>query len=178
MKAKKKKESSGLGTVGQVLIILVIGLALAFAQRWVFKGPLNPFEKYDIRRVNAKLMKKVVVSLPPFEYIDAEKLQSLLTNDLAVILDSRLPGEYAAGHLAGAVNIGMSNLDRFLATLPAQLARGKVLVVCPARAGDTKTDVLVKKLSERKIFPLFVLQGDIAAWSRQGLKIETGGGEK
>jgi len=178
MKAKKKKESSGLGTVGQVLVILVVGLALAFAQRWVFKGPLNPFEKYDIRRVNAKLMKKVDALLPTFEYIDAEKLQSLLTNDLAVILDSRLPGEYAAGHLAGAVNIGMLSPDQFLPLLNTHLSGGKVLVVCPARAGDAKADVLVKKLIERKIFPLFVLQGDIAAWSRQGLMIETGGGEK
>jgi rhodanese-related sulfurtransferase len=175
MSAKKNVQSSGLGTVGQVLIILVIGLALALAQRWVFKGPLNPFETYDIRRVNAKLMKKVVVSLPPFEYIAAEKLQSLLTNDLAVILDGRSPGDYANGHLAGAVNIGMLSPGQFLPQLNTYLSGGKVPVVCPARPGDAKADIWVKELIKRKIFPLFVLQGDIAAWSGQGLAIETGG---
>lgn len=175
MNAKKKVQSSGLGTVGHVLIILVIGLAMAFVHRWLFDRPLNPFEKYDIRRVNAKLMKKVDALLPTFEYIDAEQLRQLLTNDLAVILDGRSPGDYANGHLAGAVNIGMLSPGQFLPQLNTYLSGGKVPVVCPARTGDAKADIWVKELIKRKIFPLFVLQGDIAAWSGQGLAIETGG---
>ncbi|MER7959606.1 rhodanese-like domain-containing protein [Streptomyces sp. NPDC096030] len=60
--------------------------------------------------------------------LDADQARARL-GDLTVV-DVRTPGEYAAGHVPGALNIPLDRLSRALPALKEAAARGELLVVC------------------------------------------------
>ncbi|MFB0626996.1 rhodanese-like domain-containing protein [Streptomyces sp. AB3(2024)] len=62
-----------------------------------------------------------------------------------IVLDVRTPGEYATGHLPGALNIPLDDLTRALPDIREASDRGDILVVCAsgsrsARACETLAD--------------------------------------
>ncbi|WP_431782597.1 rhodanese-like domain-containing protein [Streptomyces chumphonensis] len=55
-----------------------------------------------------------------------------------IVVDVRTPGEYAAGHLPGAHNIPLDDLDRALPALRTAADRGDLLLVCASGARSTQ----------------------------------------
>ncbi len=49
--------------------------------------------------------------------------------DELTVIDVRTPGEYAGGHIPGALNIPLDQLDRALPEIRDAARRGEVLVV-------------------------------------------------
>lgn len=83
-----------------------------------------------------------------------------------VVLDVRSPGEFAAGHVPGAMNIPHDRIGEHLAEVP----RDKdVVLYCQSgrRAG-----IAAQVLAEQGYTRLFHLEGDIAAWKAQGRPLE------
>lgn len=83
-----------------------------------------------------------------------------------VVLDVRSPGEFAAGHVPGALNIPHDRIGEHLADVP----RDKdVVLYCQSgrRAG-----IAAQVLAEQGYTRLFHLEGDIAAWKAQGRPLE------
>lgn len=83
-----------------------------------------------------------------------------------VVLDVRSPGEFAAGHVPGALNIPHDRIGEHLAEVP----RDKdVVLYCQSgrRAG-----IAAQVLAEQGYTRLFHLEGDIAAWKAQGRPLE------
>jgi hydroxyacylglutathione hydrolase len=99
--------------------------------------------------------------------VQPDELESVLAGG-AELVDVRNSSEFAAGHLAGAVNLPLGRLAERLDELP----RGGTLVVhCQsgARAG-----VAASLLAARGFHDVRHLAGDYAGWSRAGRPVETG----
>jgi len=83
-----------------------------------------------------------------------------------VVLDVRSPGEFAAGHVPGAINIPHDRIGEHLAEVPKDK---DVVLYCQSgrRAG-----IAAQVLAEQGYTRLFHLEGDIAAWKANGRPLE------
>ncbi|KQX65447.1 rhodanese-like domain-containing protein [Streptomyces sp. Root1310] len=80
------------------------------------------------------------------------------------IVDVRTPGEYAGGHISGALNIPLDQLDRALPDLRTAARRGEVLIVC---ASGARSENACRMLAENGIHTA-TLAGGTGAWAAQG----------
>ncbi|MEU9338816.1 rhodanese-like domain-containing protein [Streptomyces sp. NPDC048290] len=92
--------------------------------------------------------------------LDADQAHTRL-GDLTVV-DVRTPGEYASGHLPGALNIPLDQLERALPVL--RRVHGELLVVCASGARSANA---CARLAEAGIAAM-TLTGGTADWSRRG----------
>ncbi|MEU2440007.1 rhodanese-like domain-containing protein [Streptomyces rubradiris] len=84
-------------------------------------------------------------------------------HDLTVI-DVRTPGEYASGHLPGALNIPLDHIRRALPELRHAAGREDVLLVC---ASGARSENARKLLAEQGI-PAAGLAGGTNGWAARG----------
>jgi rhodanese-related sulfurtransferase len=80
------------------------------------------------------------------------------------IIDVRIPGEYASGHLPGAHNIPLDHLHTALPALKAAAARGTLLIVC---ASGNRSTTACTELAAADI-PATTLTGGTTAWAGEG----------
>ncbi|MCX2923279.1 rhodanese-like domain-containing protein [Streptomyces sp. NEAU-W12] len=94
--------------------------------------------------------------------VDPRQARSRL-HELTVI-DVRTPGEYAGGHIPGALNIPLDQLDRALPDIRSAAGRGEVLVVCAsgARSGNA-----CRMLADNGVHAA-TLSGGTSAWAAEG----------
>jgi rhodanese-related sulfurtransferase len=92
----------------------------------------------------------------------AEQARSRL--DELTVIDVRTPGEYAAGHLPGALNIPLDRIRQALPEIRHAAARGDVLVVCASGARSQKACAL---LAEQGVSTA-TLTGGTGAWAAAG----------
>jgi rhodanese-related sulfurtransferase len=97
--------------------------------------------------------------------IDAPQLRRLLTTGHPVrLLDVRTPGEFAAGHIAGAINIPLDQLKAVAGRL-SDPALGDLVVICQAGArAATACEVLTAAGHRGPI----LLTGGMNAWQGAG----------
>ncbi|HEU5439237.1 MAG TPA: rhodanese-like domain-containing protein [Ktedonobacterales bacterium] len=95
--------------------------------------------------------------------------QTAGTEAAPVIVDVRNPGEYASGHIAGAVNIPLANLAGRLAELPP----GRLVVTyCNHHhPGVARCEQAVDVLAERG-YQAYALNGGYPGWKATGLPVE------
>ncbi|WP_225836842.1 rhodanese-like domain-containing protein [Streptomyces sp. NK08204] len=106
--------------------------------------------------------------------LDPRQARSRL-HELTVI-DVRTPGEYAGGHIPGALNIPLDQLDRALPDIRRAAERGDVLVVC---ASGARSENACRTLAENGVHTA-TLAGGTGAWAAQGHdlhRLEGGGGK-
>ncbi|MGW3124526.1 rhodanese-like domain-containing protein [Streptomyces sp. NPDC001107] len=80
------------------------------------------------------------------------------------VIDVRTPGEYASGHLPGALNIPLDQIRRALTDIRYAAERGDVLVVC---ASGARSQNACRLLAEQGI-PAATLTGGTGAWAAAG----------
>lgn len=83
-----------------------------------------------------------------------------------VLLDVRSPNEYAAGHLPGAVNVPLDELE----VVAARYAGQDVVTVCHSGARSLAAARLLDAAGAR----VQSLAGGTEAWRRAGRPVETG----
>ncbi|MET8625085.1 rhodanese-like domain-containing protein [Kitasatospora sp. NPDC004669] len=89
------------------------------------------------------------------------------------LLDVRSPGEYAGGHIPGALSIPLDQLDRALPALRAADGRKELAVVC---AAGQRAQTACRQLADAGITAL-VVTGDTNAWTgARWLSAAVGGG--
>jgi rhodanese-related sulfurtransferase len=88
------------------------------------------------------------------------------TSERTQVIDVRSASEFAAGHIPGAVNIPMDQIEGRLHDLEAQ---GKVLLVCQ---GGTRAGIVASML-EPCGKDITVLEGGTSAWIKEGLPVVT-----
>jgi rhodanese-related sulfurtransferase len=100
--------------------------------------------------------------------VDGQALIAKMGNDLTVV-DVRTPSEYAAGHLANAVNIDLEGgqFSQGIAGLPRDVA---YMVYCHSGRRSAIAASTMATAGFTKIYDL----GGIAAWQAAGLPITTG----
>ena len=83
------------------------------------------------------------------------------------LVDVRTPGEYAEGHIAGAVNIDVNSSD-FLSAASAALSKEQpVYVYC---RGGVRSKKAAKKLA-RKGYNVIDLDKGISGWKSDGMPV-------
>ena len=97
--------------------------------------------------------------------IDLQK--RLASGEVLRIVDVRSPMEFAGGHLPGAMNIPLSNIDN---TIPGVSASDRVVIVC--HSGMRSLTACQKVMDSHK--NLFNLVGGTSAWRAAGYEVETG----
>lgn len=92
----------------------------------------------------------------------------LINREDAVIIDVREPADYASGHVLGAKNVPLSQLESRIGDLEKHKAK-PVIVCCEAgnRAGAAQAALRAKGF-ERAVN----LSGGVAAWRQAGLPME------
>ena len=101
------------------------------------------------------------------EQIDVEELKARRQDDPGLkILDVRRPGEYAAGHVPGAVPVPLDRLARELDVLPPQ---GRVAIIC---ASGYRSSVAGSLLLHRKGAEPINVVGGTNAWVAAGYPVE------
>lgn len=80
------------------------------------------------------------------------------------VLDVRTPGEYAGGHLPGALNIPLDQIQRALPDIRQAAERGDVLVVC---ASGARSENACRILADNGIATA-TLAGGTGAWAADG----------
>ncbi|GAA0770005.1 rhodanese-like domain-containing protein [Actinomadura yumaensis] len=100
--------------------------------------------------------------------IGPAELKALLDQGEALVIDVREPGEFAAEHIAGAVNLPLSSFDP--ARLPA--ADGKTVILqC---AGGKRSGMALDRCAEAQATIDTHLAGGLGAWKSAGLPVERG----
>jgi len=80
------------------------------------------------------------------------------------VIDVRTPGEYAGGHLPGALNIPLDQIKRALPAIRHAAIRGDVLVVC---ASGARSENACRILAENGV-DTATLSGGTGAWAADG----------
>ncbi|WP_316740837.1 rhodanese-like domain-containing protein [Streptomyces sp. MK7] len=81
-----------------------------------------------------------------------------------IVIDVRTPGEYTDGHVPGALNSPLDQLDRALPDIRNAAERGEVLVVC---ASGVRSEKACVQLAEKGVHAV-ALSGGTGAWAAQG----------
>ncbi|MFF4399654.1 rhodanese-like domain-containing protein [Streptomyces sp. NPDC001480] len=80
------------------------------------------------------------------------------------VIDVRTPGEYASGHLPGALNVPLDHIGRVLPGIRHAAEHGDVLVVCASGARSRKACELLAEQGVRSA----TLVGGAGAWAAAG----------
>lgn len=121
----------------------------------------------------------------PIPQLSPEDAQAFLdTHPDACYVDVRTPGEFAAGHPQGAINIplflsagGMmqSNAENFTKVAKALLPTNKPFVIgCQAGGRSQKACEFMTQLGYAEVYNV---AGGFGAWLQSGLPAEAGSGE-
>lgn len=84
--------------------------------------------------------------------------------DELTIIDVRTPGEYAGGHLPGALNIPLDQIQRSLPDIRHAADLGDVVVVC---ASGARSENAGRILAENGVSAA-TLSGGTGAWATDG----------
>jgi rhodanese-related sulfurtransferase len=88
--------------------------------------------------------------------------------DELIVIDVRTPGEYASGHLPGAHNVPLDDLDRALPALKSAADRGDVLLVCASGARSAQAQ---ERLTRSGLTAAH-LTGGTSAWTGAGHDVQ------
>ncbi|MEV0011428.1 rhodanese-like domain-containing protein [Streptomyces sp. NPDC051840] len=80
------------------------------------------------------------------------------------VIDVRAPGEYASGHVPGALNVPLDRIPDAVPALKSASARGSLLVVCASGVRSTRACEI---LADADIDAV-TLSGGTAAWEGDG----------
>jgi len=100
---------------------------------------------------------------PGPERVSAHDLAEQLGSQRVAVIDVREPMEYAAGHIAGSLNVPLSRLDQ------ADLPSGPLVLVC--QSGKRSARGVQTLLERGHAHPVRDLQGGIPSWQQAGLPV-------
>jgi rhodanese-related sulfurtransferase len=172
MIAVKNKPGRRNSVVVQITIILLVSVAVALVYCAVAGSPLEIFEKFDSKKLNRQMQRRVEL-LPTQEEINVKTLQNLLANEMVLIFDTRSAEEYKKGHIPGAINLRASYSKEDSSIDSILLTRKKTIVIYGEVAQDNETEDLVQKFMASHFSPLLILKEGLPGWIEAGYAIET-----
>jgi len=98
----------------------------------------------------------------------AAAVVQLMNREKAVVIDVCEPAEFAAGHVGGARNVPLAQLEQKL----PEVAKNKALplvLVCASGVRSNRAVAVAKKLGYEQAFSL---QGGMAAWKEANLPVQ------
>jgi rhodanese-related sulfurtransferase len=99
------------------------------------------------------------------EEIDAARLQAMIEAQTVALIDVREPDEFAAGHIAGALNRPLSSFDP--KAVPMEDGK-RVVLQC---AGGKRSAMAFERCQKAEMPIDAHLSGGLAAWKAAGLPV-------
>ncbi|MFH8714153.1 rhodanese-like domain-containing protein [Streptomyces zaomyceticus] len=98
--------------------------------------------------------------------LDPDQARARLTE--LTVVDVRTPGEYASGHVPGALNVPLDRLDRAVPALREAAASGTLLLVCQSgnRSAGARTRLAGHGIAA------YDLDGGTSGWAARGHGLE------
>ena len=111
----------------------------------------------------------------PINNVDVNTARDLVTQDETVIvLDVRTPEEYAIGHIEGALNINIAEVD--FSERVSKLDRDKTYIIhCSANVKNGRSAKSLEIMSSFGFDKLLNMEGGIIAWEQSGYPIVRSG---
>ena len=100
--------------------------------------------------------------------ISAIEAPQIINHEAALVVDVSENGEFNSGHVPGAINVPLKELD----AIPKKLEKHKdkpVIVIC--RTGN-RSNRAVGMLKKQGFESLFILKGGFLAWQKENYPIE------
>jgi rhodanese-related sulfurtransferase len=113
----------------------------------------------------------LLAHVPVSDLISPQDLHEIIRGAASpLVIDVRGPTEYAVGHVAGAVNIPLGNLESQLSQIPQDRP---VVTYCNMhnRGGSRGEQAAV--LLRNQGYQVRTLDGGYPAWQEQGFRVET-----
>lgn len=111
----------------------------------------------------------VALARNPYNTAEVDEVRALSERGEARLIDVRRPEEYGAGHLPGAVNIPLAELEQAGEQLPAD-HDATVITVCNRGNMSLNGLLVLKSLGYRNVRSL---NGGTSAWVEQGNPVES-----
>jgi rhodanese-related sulfurtransferase len=96
----------------------------------------------------------------PHQRISAQALAEQLSARSVTVIDVREPMEYAAGHIAGSLNVPLGRIAQ------ADLPQGPLVLVC--HSGNRSAQALAALQQQGHPHPLRDLEGGVPSWQQAG----------
>lgn len=162
----RAERSSTIGTERLTNYALQIGSRAEFIQQLTSNLPARPgyfLQDAEINRSGAEAL----TDRPPLPEFTPAELQTLL-NQKANVVDVRPPEQFAAGHIAGSINIALSGQFATWAGTILGLGSKPVLVA----ETDAQIEEAALRMSRVGIEDVRgYLSGEISAWQKAGLPL-------
>ena len=97
-----------------------------------------------------------------------------LADPATVVFDARIPQEYAAGHVAGALNLPVGEVDARIGAFASRLTPATPLLLYCGNSDCADGLDLALKLREYGFTDLTLYPGGFAEWSQYGGAVRTG----
>lgn len=118
----------------------------------------------------AIIVNEIASLLGGVRQVGPAQLTALVNRDNALVVDLRIAGDYAKGHIAGSKNVQMSQFDPENKALVAAKSLPVVLV---CNAGQTAT-AAARRLRKAGFVHVSVLEGGIRSWQSADLPLVKG----
>lgn len=117
------------------------------------------------------LVQACVLVPPGVRVMKPDELVALArTSDAPLLVDTRSPEEYTAGHVPGAINVPYRQVDAHLAELAPYMERG-VVTYCDTGVRSARA---LRDLAKAGFTNLWRLEGDMSAWRAAGREVAAG----
>jgi rhodanese-related sulfurtransferase len=107
--------------------------------------------------------------MAPQTMTDTTRLRAALEHEPdTLVVDVRTPAEFSAGHIPGAINLPLDQVDAHLRRIVAD-AGGRMVLVCQSggRAGQA-----CEKLTTAGLGDVEVLEGGMSSWAAAGAPVD------
>lgn len=144
-----------------------LGVAIA-AAALALTAPLTGCSSSDTDTATATSPMDVVIEAPTaLERVDASMFGAVVETPGITIIDVRTPGEFAQGHIAGAINYNVEGPD-FANQIMGLDPAGVYAVYCQS---GNRSQVAVSQMSSIGVNSIFELESGISGWESAGFPV-------
>jgi len=152
--------------------IVVGGILLALLANAVSPRGIPLVGDFSRGAALANLTEKELAALP--SQVDAEAVERAIAADSALVLDARVPEDYAAGHIPGALNLPAEGFEVAYPSLADTLSTAaRLIVYCDGGDCELSHD-LASLLKEQGHPAVQLFTGGISGWIEAGKELKEG----
>ena len=117
----------------------------------------------------------LVAGAPRAGQLAPREAWELQRDGAAILVDVRTPGEFAAGHAAGALNVPVAEAASRAAEVRQRADGRAVVLYCRSGMRAHRAERVLR--AEGVTSSMYHLAGQLSGWQDEGLPVETGGSQ-
>jgi rhodanese-related sulfurtransferase len=166
--------------ITQAILLAALAALAALAFNAFQPNGIDPFRRQilipAVDRTGSAAEDSAGAESEGIRFVSLEELQGIIEGGDPVI-DARTEGEYAEGHIPGAILCDYYQMGVYLdEVLPRLSPRMRIGIYCTGPLCDD-SEMLARELFVLGYTNLCVFRGGIEEWTEAGLPVETGSGE-